>query len=212
MGKMGHCIFSTRLSFLAHHRWDTERENRALYWYSDTSSKGFTVPYKAITLHAISRGERGPTVYCQVDLGETAMDVEPAPTANGANKDSGGQTEDQKEEEEGDGEEEEQDTSMVEMIFAPQDPEAGAFFSIPLRDTCLIVVIVERIFESLSVCAALHPDSDLGEDEGFDGDDAFIDPSIEGFVPVGEGEEGEELTEGGRVRNDQRSENRYAPY
>jgi chloride channel, nucleotide-sensitive, 1A len=67
---------------------------------------------------------------------------------------------------------------------------------------------VELIFEALSICASLHPDKDTGSDDG-EGDDAFIDSStFETFT----GDEGEELSEVGRVRSDFLNDNRYAPY
>lgn len=67
---------------------------------------------------------------------------------------------------------------------------------------------VDSIFEALSICAALHPDKDSGSDDG-EGDDAFIDAStFETFT----GDEGEELSEVGRVRSDFLNDNRYAPY
>jgi nucleotide-sensitive chloride channel 1A len=67
---------------------------------------------------------------------------------------------------------------------------------------------VESIFDALSVCAALHPDKDSGSDDGA-ADDAFIDAStFETFT----GDEGEELSEVGRVRSDFLNDNRYTPY
>lgn len=32
-----------------------------------TTGRGFQIEYPAITLHAISRGEKGPAIYCQLD-------------------------------------------------------------------------------------------------------------------------------------------------
>lgn len=68
---------------------------------------------------------------------------------------------------------------------------------------------MEPIFEALSLCASLHPDPQ-DPDDG-DEDDAFIDPDTTAFE-VFTGEEGEELSEVGRVRSTPVSDNRYQPY
>lgn len=34
-----------------------------------TTGRGFQIEYPAITLHAVSRGESGPSIYCQLDEG-----------------------------------------------------------------------------------------------------------------------------------------------
>ena len=68
---------------------------------------------------------------------------------------------------------------------------------------------MEPIFEALSLCASLHPDPQ-DADEG-DEDDEFIDPDTTAFE-VFTGEEGEELSEVGRVRSDPVNDNRYQPY
>jgi len=66
---------------------------------------------------------------------------------------------------------------------------------------------LESIFEAMSLCASLHPDPNMSEDDG--PDDAFIsDDRFETFT----GEEGEELSDVGRVRSDFVNSNRYAPY
>jgi nucleotide-sensitive chloride channel 1A len=39
----------------------------ALAFMPSTGSQGFQIPYPAITLHAISRTETGPSIYCQLD-------------------------------------------------------------------------------------------------------------------------------------------------
>lgn len=41
--------------------------NKSVLAFISTSGKGFEVPYPAITLHAISRTETGPSIYCQLD-------------------------------------------------------------------------------------------------------------------------------------------------
>lgn len=72
---------------------------------------------------------------------------------------------------------------------------------------------MERIFEALSHCAALHPDQNGGVDtgegdfEGFDDDEAFMD----GDEELNE----EELSEVGRVRSDKfasSEDSRFKPY
>jgi chloride channel, nucleotide-sensitive, 1A len=68
---------------------------------------------------------------------------------------------------------------------------------------------VEPIFEALSICASLHPDPQESDDEDEDG--AFIDPDTTSFE-VFTGEEGEELSEVGRVRSDPVNDTRYQPY
>ena len=76
---------------------------------------------------------------------------------------------------------------------------------------------MDPIFEALSYCASLHPDpqgsdgEDGDEDGDGDGDDAFIDPDTTAFE-VFTGDEGEELSEVGRVRNAPTNDNRYQPY
>lgn len=69
---------------------------------------------------------------------------------------------------------------------------------------------MESIFEALSYCAALHPDHGT-EEQDDDDDDAFIDPSNTNFDTFS-GDEGEELSEVGRVRSDFLNNNRFAPY
>jgi len=82
-------------------------------------------------------------------------------------------------------------TEMRELMIVPQDPES-----------------LELIFEAMSLCASLHPDPNMsGEDDEFEGD--FVSDSH--FETLG-GEEGEELSQVGRVRSDFANDNRYAPY
>ncbi|KAF8838583.1 hypothetical protein BDN67DRAFT_907062 [Paxillus ammoniavirescens] len=65
---------------------------------------------------------------------------------------------------------------------------------------------LESIFEAMSFCASLHPDPNMSEEDDAD-DDAFVSADqFETFT----GEEGEELSEVGRVRSI--NNNRYAPY
>lgn len=66
---------------------------------------------------------------------------------------------------------------------------------------------MEPIFEAMSLCASLHPDPNVSDDD--DLDEAFMDESaFETFT----GEEGDELSEVGRVRSDFVNNSRYAPY
>ncbi|KAG8763652.1 hypothetical protein FRC11_014629 [Ceratobasidium sp. 423] len=68
----------------------------AFVWPSGT---GFTVEYPRITLHAVSRGESGPSVYCQLDESLNG------PGALGAD-------------------EEQEDSEMREMKIIPSNPES----------------------------------------------------------------------------------------
>lgn len=70
---------------------------------------------------------------------------------------------------------------------------------------------MDQIFEALSICASLHPDPNMSEDEDMDGADAFLSPNEAGF-DVFTGEEGEELSEVGRVRSDFVTDARFKPY
>ncbi|KAH7341677.1 regulator of volume decrease after cellular swelling-domain-containing protein [Rhizoctonia solani] len=133
----------------------------AFVWPSGT---GFTVEYPRITLHAVSRGESGPSIYCQLDESPNG------PGAPGAD-------------------EEQEDSEMREMKIIPSNPEG-----------------VEPIFEALSQCAALHPDPNDGDDDGW-ADDG------EGGFETFEGTNEEELSEVGRVRNDfSTPSTRFQPY
>ncbi|KAF9790279.1 regulator of volume decrease after cellular swelling-domain-containing protein [Thelephora terrestris] len=84
---------------------------------------------------------------------------------------------------------EEDDTPMRELKIVPERVEA-----------------LEPIFESMSSCAALHPDP---EDELDMNGDTFVDPSN---FEVFNGDADQELSEVGRVRSDFVNDNRYTPY
>ncbi|CUA73387.1 hypothetical protein RSOLAG22IIIB_05277 [Rhizoctonia solani] len=114
------------------------------------SGAGFTVEYPRITLHAVSRGESGPSIYCQLDESLNG------PGASGED-------------------EEQTDSEMREMKIIPSNPES-----------------VEPIFEALSQCAALHPDPDEGDDDG------WVDDGEGGFETF-DGTNEEELSEVGRA-------------
>lgn len=70
---------------------------------------------------------------------------------------------------------------------------------------------MEPIFEALSICAALHPDTNISEDEEMDDDNAFFNVDAAGFQ-VFSGGEGEELSDVGRVRSDFINDARFKPY
>ena len=70
-------------------------------------------------------------------------------------------------------------------------------------------VIVEPIFEALSLCASLHPDPVVSED---DLDDAFVSTEESDNIPIFAGDENDELSEVGRVRSDFLNNNRFTPY
>ena len=144
----------------------------AFLWPSGT---GFTIEYPRITLHAVSRGESGPSVYCQLD------ESDPSGATNG--------------EEEND----EEDTEMTEMKIIPSDPASGEHYypvSRPHLDIHPNPLKVEPIFEALSQCAALHPDPN---GDGADDPDWMDERS--GFATF-DGTTEEELSEVGRVRSD----------
>jgi len=97
--------------------------------FMSTTGRGFHVEYPSITLHAVSRTESRPSIYCQLD--ET-------PTGDRTGNDG-------------------DDSPMRELRIIPERVEA-----------------LEPIFESMSGCAALHPDPEEEIDEN---DSAFVDPS-----------------------------------
>lgn len=68
-------------------------------------------------------------------------------------------------------------------------------------------LLVDAIFEALSYCASLHPNPDM-EDEYEDGDAYVNTDGFETFT----GEDGEELSDVGRVRSHSTNKNRYLPY
>lgn len=122
------------------------------------------MPYTSITLHAISRAESGPSIYCQLDEAGQA----------------------------GDDDETGADAEMREMNIVPGSETS-----------------LEPIFDSLSLCASLHPDPNFDNDMNEDDDEAFI--SSEGFE-VFNGDENQELSEVGRVRSDFVTDARFKPY
>ena len=149
--------------------------------FISTTGRGFQIEYPSITLHAISRTESGPCIYCQLDETPTRD------RTDGADDDS----------------------PMRELKIVPERVEAREFsLTSPGSDYLglSIPTPVEPIFESMSGCAALHPDP---EDEVDGDDDAFVDASN---FEVFDGDADQELSQVGRVRSDLVSSNRYAPY
>ncbi|KAF8904962.1 regulator of volume decrease after cellular swelling-domain-containing protein [Mucidula mucida] len=82
-----------------------------------------------------------------------------------------------------------EDEQMRELIITPSDPTS-----------------LDAIFEALSLCASLHPDEPSPSD---DEDDAFVDADD---FDAYDDDEGEELSEVGKVRSDFINDNRYQPY
>ncbi|KIK59797.1 hypothetical protein GYMLUDRAFT_59920 [Collybiopsis luxurians FD-317 M1] len=165
--------------------------------FMSKTGKGFQIEYPSITLHAVSRGDTSPSIYCQLDESAAKalrmlVDTEP-PVSDG--KPVTGEVDDEDDGEEGGEEEEdnEDEMDMRELHIIPANVEA-----------------LEPIFEALSVCAALHPDPPGSDDED-DFDEAFIDAPGDSFE-VFSGTEDEELSEVGKVRGDFINDNRYAPY
>mmetsp|Transcript_42580 Transcript_42580/g.109006 ORF Transcript_42580/g.109006 Transcript_42580/m.109006 type:complete len:224 (-) Transcript_42580:473-1144(-) len=102
---------------------------KRLLWTSNTDqSKAFSVGYKAIIVHAISRDVQSfdrPCIYVQLD-------------------EEYGDDQGDDDEEEGAGE-----SAVSELRLAPADPDH-----------------LEHIFQAMSECAAMNPDSDMDDDEG----------------------------------------------
>ncbi|KAJ7646774.1 regulator of volume decrease after cellular swelling-domain-containing protein [Roridomyces roridus] len=133
--------------------------------FMSTTGRGWQIEYPSITLHAMSRGEAGPSIYCQLD------------ESVGSSNDDG-------------------DAEMRELSIIPMDATS-----------------LEPIFDALSHCATLHPDKadeDAMADDDDDADEAFVDMD-DAFEPF-TGEDGQELSQAGRVRSDFVNDNRYAPY
>ena len=65
------------------------------------TGRGFQIEYPTITLHAVSRGERGPSIYCQLDENTGEQN------AVAVGEDEGG------------------DSEMRELTIVPQNPTSG---------------------------------------------------------------------------------------
>lgn len=156
----------------------------SLLIFMSSTGKGLQVEYRSITLHAISRAENVPSIYCQLD--ESPND------ATAANEDA-------------------EISDMRELIIIPKAAESRTFsasLSLLSSYTC---TAVEPIFEALSYCASLHPDP-MDENDMDDDDDAFIDADENSPFETFNGTDGEELSEVGRVRSDFINNSRFAPY
>ena len=114
-----------------------------IFW--SAAGKGLQITYPTISLHAISRAELGPSIYCQLD--ET-LDGEDEPTPD------------------------EEDAMEMRELRLNVQSEASRTSCCPIF-SLLTLPIVEPLFEALSQCAALNPDEDKHEEDEFD--DAFID-------------------------------------
>jgi len=137
--------------------------------FMSTSGRGFQIPYLAITLHAVSRAESGPSIYCQLD---DSVGSPEDPSAN------------------------DEPIEMRELSIVPQNASS-----------------LDPIFEALSICASLHPDPNLSDEE-MDDASTFLNPDEPGAGPfeVFTGDEGQELSEVGRVRSDFITDARFRPY
>lgn len=111
-----------------------------LAFQSSTTGRAFQIEYPSITLHAISRGESGPFVYCQ-------LDDSPEVAADGGDEDV---------------------LPMRELSLTPQPSDSRASPTHISSTPRLTLTLVDPIFEALSVCASLHPDPQ-GSDEDEDG-------------------------------------------
>lgn len=150
-----------------------------------STGHGFQVKYPTITLHAISRAEgSSPSIYCQLDETDTSSGAPPDEASEDV-------------------------TEMRELTIVPQDAASRA--SRPHPDGAYLRIstfAVEPIFEAMSVCASLHPDPNMSEDDDGLGDGFVSDGQFETL----NGDEQQELSEVGRVRSDFVNDNRYAPY
>ncbi|KAF5391267.1 hypothetical protein D9757_001987 [Collybiopsis confluens] len=150
--------------------------------FMSRTGKGFQIEYPSITLHAVSRRDASPSIYCQLDESSAKALKMLVDTADQA----GGNVEDEDENNE-------DELDMRELNVIPKNIDA-----------------LEPIFDALSLCAALHPDPPGSDDDENDFDEAFIDAP--GDFEVFAGTKEEELSEAGKVRDDFMNSNRYAPY
>lgn len=77
----------------------TLTSSRSALVFISASRRGWSVDYPSITLHAISRAESGPSIYCQLDEAAALADSEAAL-------------------------DEDADTDMKELMIMPQDAAA----------------------------------------------------------------------------------------
>lgn len=103
---------------------------------------------------------------------------------------------------------EDENINVVELKIFPTETSQSMPnpLSRPLSLTRSLQFTVDDIFEALSHCASLHPDPNAVLDDPED--EAFYDGDFEPF----NGDDGEELSEVGRVRSDFVNNSRYQPY
>ncbi|KAJ3786150.1 regulator of volume decrease after cellular swelling-domain-containing protein [Lentinula aff. detonsa] len=152
--------------------------------FMSKTGKGFQIEYPSITLHAVSRGDTPPSIYCQLDESSAKamkmfIDSE-QPKANGHVDENAG-SDDQEAEDEAEEDEDEEDMDMRVLNIIPSRVDS-----------------LDSIFEALSLCAALHPDPPGSDDEEEGLDDAFVDLP-DGTFEQFTGTEDEELSEVGRA-------------
>lgn len=126
-----------------------------VYFYSEQAQSGIAVEYPDIIIHAISRQDGRPGIYCQLESGRFFPNQQIP--------------------------EEDQEDTVTELKFMPQDVGSCKF----IREICgfwmSYYASVEAIYMALSECTALHPDEEFLaeqaalEDEG----EFFADPSDE---------------------------------
>jgi len=88
-----------------------------------------------------------------------------------------------------------------------EDAEDDDIQTIELKIVPSDASTVDPIFEALSYCASLHPNPNM-EDE-YEDEDSYV--NTDGFETF-TGEDGEELSDVGRVRSHSTNNNRYLPY
>ncbi len=101
------------------------------------TGKGFQIEYPSITLHAVSRGDTSPSLYCQLDessakVMKMAVDEQP-PATNGKPT---GETDAEGDEEA----EEEDEMAMRELNIIPKRVEARACFSFSGSSSALLMI------------------------------------------------------------------------
>lgn len=135
-----------------------------LYFYTRNTATGLAIPYPSIIIHAISRQNGQPCVYCQLDSEEVL--AEQRRTA-----------------------EDDDEDEVTELKFVLDDPNACKYYSHPkipllwcftkapdiiltrLRKllSSILISTVDPIYIALSDCAALHPDKEFMEEQ-FEGE------------------------------------------
>ncbi|KAJ1977076.1 hypothetical protein H4R34_003726 [Dimargaris verticillata] len=140
---------------------------RELVYFDPDLSIGLVTDYPSIVLHAISRRQPASLdhdcLYCQLNTPLhaplTQTNGPSAPPANDQATPS--LTEDQDNSEGDGGHESDFEPIGAELYFVPQDPGQ-----------------VHRLFERISACAAMHPDSGLSDDDpDLDFDETAFDPN-----------------------------------